>query len=359
MLGNGEISLVGEASEMSAESNVAHTHDSALVVQMEIESDKVTLLGKRDTDEMQCGGPWLCDGGRWYPLRPVPPLSRLFYAIAEDDLNSVQDIVESGLNLESRGELNNTPLIDASDKGKFDIVNFLLAKGADVNARGWAGKTSLINACLSKSRKSLDVIQSLIAAGADMNVQDKYGSTALLRSVQYSNDNIAMLLDNGADMNILNNKGWSAFMLANNMIYSGVKDYFIAHQAKLDQLALFIKNEFVDKAESDVKGKGYKFFDQFQRFSKNDLKLSCQNLGIADVDGAFAKVAQHISKHAAEINLIAKHPDGWFADTAGRRVTIPEDVMKHAFSYVKLSNIDHSRPSKKADERKPSGKERW
>lgn len=282
-------------------------------------------------------------------LPPLPPPAPIFDAIAKGDLSRIQDLVAGGANLESKAYRNQeTPLISAArgrhhntDEGKqLEIVNFLLAKGAKVNARDNKGNTALMSASIFNK---IDVIKSLVAAGAEINAQNNQGDTALMEvsSGLHHKATIETLLDNGADMHILNNQRRNPLMEASG--WSSHRPIFIAHQAKIDQLATFIKSEFVDKPKPDVKREGYKFFEAYQRLSKNDLKVSCQHLGIANVDRVFAKVDQHIAKHATEISLVAKHPYGQFIDKTGRRVTIPEDVMKHVFSYLTLPDINSSK----------------
>lgn len=80
-----------------------------------------------------------------------------------------------------------------------EIVDLLLAKGADVNARAASGATPLFWATI---RDQKDDVLTLLAKGANVNLADAYGDTILdvaLRA-QFSTL-IPILVDHGADVN--------------------------------------------------------------------------------------------------------------------------------------------------------------
>jgi ankyrin repeat protein len=64
----------------------------------------------------------------------------------------------------------------ASATGHLDVVQALLDKGADVNAKGNLGTTALMGASLTGR---LDVMQALLDKGADVNARTNNGMTAL------------------------------------------------------------------------------------------------------------------------------------------------------------------------------------
>ena len=71
-----------------------------------------------------------------------------------------------------------TPLMWASEEGHLDVVQALLTKGADVNAKTFEnGMTPLMWA---SEEGHLDVVQVLITKGADVNAKEiEGGGTAL------------------------------------------------------------------------------------------------------------------------------------------------------------------------------------
>jgi ankyrin repeat protein len=92
------------------------------------------------------------------------------------------------------------------------LVDFLLAKGADINARLKDGRTGLMLAArLGKDERIL----SLLAKGADVNAQDNTGSTALMiaAAVKWEDQSLKMmkvLMSKGANPNVKDNQGRTA-----------------------------------------------------------------------------------------------------------------------------------------------------
>src|SRR5208283_3661627 len=97
----------------------------------------------------------------------------------------------------------------ASRFGHLGVVQVLLAKGADVNAKMGNGRTALMVASsnafdwiyhLEHLDQRLDVVQALLAKGADVNAKDNDGATALmLASSSGLLDVVQALLAKGAD----------------------------------------------------------------------------------------------------------------------------------------------------------------
>jgi len=64
----------------------------------------------------------------------------------------------------------------AAAQGATDIVQALLAHGADINAKDTSGRTALIQAA---SQGHIDTLQGLLARGANVNARNNDGETAL------------------------------------------------------------------------------------------------------------------------------------------------------------------------------------
>jgi ankyrin repeat protein len=83
--------------------------------------------------------------------------------------------------------------------GHKKMVELLVSKGADVNARSASGATPLFFAVL---RDQKDDAQFLIDKGANVNTPDAYGDTILDCALQLQYGSlIQMLVDHGADVN--------------------------------------------------------------------------------------------------------------------------------------------------------------
>lgn len=124
-------------------------------------------------------------------------------AAAAGDLNKVRALVEADPKLlESEDTDGNTPLIGAcwgspANIPQVAVANYLIDKGANINARNKSGGSPLYFA-----HKSYDLTQRLIEKGADVNVRAYGGLTPLHQAASLGNLKVAkLLIHNGADLN--------------------------------------------------------------------------------------------------------------------------------------------------------------
>jgi len=89
-----------------------------------------------------------------------------------------------------------------------EIVDKLLAAGADPNMKAHNGTTALM---LSLVMNHAEIVDKLLAAGADQNAQDNNGATALMGAARYGLiDMVDKLLAAGADPMIQDSNGKTA-----------------------------------------------------------------------------------------------------------------------------------------------------
>lgn len=171
-----------------------------------------------------------------------------FHAAARArDMMAINAFLDAGINPNARSESDGrTALIDAAARGDLEVVNVLVARGADVNVRDDQGYTPLLHAIearheqieqvllhhpkLDPNAKGLngitalgsytwrdrkDAVQKLLELGADANAQDNDGDSALHGAAQSGNVEILnILLARGANANLKNKVGGTPLMWA-------------------------------------------------------------------------------------------------------------------------------------------------
>ncbi len=135
--------------------------------------------------------------------------TEFFQAVKTGDLNQVRSLLEAEPSLlESKDKDGNTPLIKACQTMNVDIAEYLIDKGADVNAKGALGITPLI-AIRKRKDEPYDLIQHLIKMGADVNAKfyPGVGDYTVLHTALGNVKITKLLIDNGADVNAKNLMG--------------------------------------------------------------------------------------------------------------------------------------------------------
>lgn len=137
---------------------------------------------------------------------------------------SVKELLEQGIYVDSRNNGNMTALMKASSKGHLELARLLLSYGANPNAQSNSGKTPLIRSVLDCSdrrsnSRALALAENLIKYGANLNSQDNEGSTPLMYSTRLvMTPFFELLMEKKADVNILNNKDENALTyILNNL----------------------------------------------------------------------------------------------------------------------------------------------
>lgn len=98
-------------------------------------------------------------------------------------LRVIDALISAGAQLNPVGGFS--PLYFALEEKDLGLVKALLARGADVNLRGFRGVTPLMLAAIDNSP---EVVEVLLAAGADVNAKNDDGDTALSIAVAYRSE---------------------------------------------------------------------------------------------------------------------------------------------------------------------------
>ena len=111
----------------------------------------------------------------------------------------VQAELNAGADVMAKGRYNSeTPLHFAAEYGTAEVIETLVASGADVMALADYGKTQLHKAAWAGTPET---IRALVAAGADVMAQDDNGFTPLHTAASFGTPaNIQALLAAGADL---------------------------------------------------------------------------------------------------------------------------------------------------------------
>lgn len=117
--------------------------------------------------------------GRMTRRAADPAVAAVRRAVLSGDVAALDRLLAVNPSLANRPDENGgTPLMHAVSANRYAIVADLLARGANVNARGPGGGTALMDA------SDAAAIRLLVAHGADLNARDRHGHTALWRHVR-------------------------------------------------------------------------------------------------------------------------------------------------------------------------------
>jgi ankyrin repeat protein len=124
----------------------------------------------------------------------------LMWAAAEGHADVVDVLIAAGADVKAASKAGFTPIVFATQKGDPKSVASLLRAGADVNTTVPTGTALLEIAALSKSG---DVVGVLLENGAKVDAADKSGNTALHVAAQMGElDVVKLLLAKGANPNV-------------------------------------------------------------------------------------------------------------------------------------------------------------
>ena len=138
----------------------------------------------------------------------------LHQAITNRDIEKMTELLESGVDIESRDNADNTPLIHASrivyaSCNNLEAIQFLVLHGANVNSYNRLdGSTSLHEAA---RRGQIEMMTLLLDNGADIESQSNEGFTPLFSAVRNGKlEAVKLLLERGANVHhFLKDEGWA------------------------------------------------------------------------------------------------------------------------------------------------------
>jgi ankyrin repeat protein/beta-lactamase regulating signal transducer with metallopeptidase domain len=156
----------------------------------------------------------------------------LHYAAVHGHRELAELLLSKGAEVNAKGNGGRTPLHNAARKGRREVVALLIAKGADVNAKQQNGRTSL-HLAVDKGYKK--VVKLLIAKGADINAKDENGWTPLHQACTLRRKDIAeLLIAKGADIYAKNQNGRTPLHVSCIEGHKNVVELLIAKGAEVN-----------------------------------------------------------------------------------------------------------------------------
>jgi uncharacterized protein len=147
----------------------------------------------------------------------------LLIAVLNGNKSVVQALLDRGAEINAKtgewGSLGGgcTALMLAISEQHYELAKLLIEKKADVNIRNDLGKTALIIAADARfsGPQVLPIINILLENGADLETQDTDGSTALMKAAFSGHtDIVRVLLERGADVKKKSKEGRTALHFA-------------------------------------------------------------------------------------------------------------------------------------------------
>lgn len=137
----------------------------------------------------------------------------IFDAVKNKNMTKVKELVEANLKLINiKDEAGRTPLHWAARGVHYDILKYLVEKGADVNAKDNNSVTPLLSVT---SRAHLEAVKLLINSGADINISNNEGSYPIHMAAHYGfKDAIELFLVKGISIEILDNYKRTPLLIA-------------------------------------------------------------------------------------------------------------------------------------------------
>lgn len=139
-------------------------------------------------------------------------ISSLITAVANDDFDKVNQLIDKGEDVYQEDYYGNTALDWAIKGGNLQMVELLLDSGTDLNYENSYGNTALMTAA---EIGDPNMVRVLVESGGDPNYQDSGGMTALFSAVYGSDlETVKVLLNLGADPSIKDIDSMTASMVA-------------------------------------------------------------------------------------------------------------------------------------------------
>lgn len=165
-------------------------------------------------------------------LRGHGGYSNIFDAAKDNCLDMIKSYLQSGVEVNSKNDQDETPLHIASASGRTRAIELLLSEGADLEINDRDGMTSLHRAV---KKGHTHTVELLISKGADVNTKNNEGWTPLHTAVKEGHIKIIeLILSNGTDVNSIDINGSTPLHIAASKNQRGAAELLLSHNAKIN-----------------------------------------------------------------------------------------------------------------------------
>ncbi|XP_065208838.1 uncharacterized protein LOC135837476 [Planococcus citri] len=157
----------------------------------------------------------------------------LHIAARNGSLEVVEYLLQKGANVNAKHDSNEIPLFEAARNGHLEVVKLLILKGSQVNTRVLNGSAPLHMAAVNGHK---EVVEVLLTNGADLNIACKtFLNTPLHHATKEGHlEVIKVLMTYKANPNVSTSVGLTPLHLAAEHGYSEIVTYLIKHGANVD-----------------------------------------------------------------------------------------------------------------------------
>jgi ankyrin repeat protein len=171
----------------------------------------------------------------------------LFWAVAKGLKEIVQLLLARGAEVDSKDSYGQTPLSRASNNGHNEVVQILLDKGAKVDSKDNFGRTPLSQA-FEWGHK--EVIQLLLNRKAELDSKDYFSQTPLSRASERGHKEVVqLLLSKGAEVDSKDDYSRTPLSRASEWGYKGVVQLLLNKGAKVDSKDNFSRTPLSQASE--------------------------------------------------------------------------------------------------------------
>lgn len=159
--------------------------------------------------------------------------------IQKGDLAGIQATLDKGVSVNDANHYGMTPTMIAAQAGQLEILQFLISKGADINAYHHLEQCTALGFAAEEFRP--EVVSVLLKAGAKLFFPEQITSNPMVKAVtrlpkdaterEHQLQVLRMLLDAGGDVNSVDDKGRTPLMMAAETNNAEIVDLLLKNKA--------------------------------------------------------------------------------------------------------------------------------